>query len=111
LQRFDAMFNVSIFQSLYSKSSNVFAAMPSLHAAYPLIVLYYGIKNKLGYINILFALITAGIWFAAVYSFHHYILDVIAGILCCIAGIFTFNRLIRVKAVESFLAGYNRLIN
>ncbi len=42
LGRFDSYFHVSIFSALYSRSSNVFAAMPSLHAAYPLTVLYYG---------------------------------------------------------------------
>ncbi len=55
LHRFDAFFNVGIFNGLYSKSSNVFAAMPSLHSAYPLIVFYYGLKNKLGVANLFFA--------------------------------------------------------
>ncbi|MDQ6257861.1 hypothetical protein NO275_08405, partial [Campylobacter jejuni] len=49
LERFDAFFGVDIFHSLYSKSSNVFAAMPSLHSSYPLIVLFYGIKYRLGW--------------------------------------------------------------
>ena len=94
LSRFDEFFHVHIFAALYSKSSNVFAAMPSLHSSYPLIVFYYGLKNKLGIINILFATIMAGIWFAAVYSSHHYLLDVIAGIMVAIIGITLFNRLI-----------------
>ncbi len=92
LQRFDNFFHAGIFNALYAKSSNVFAAMPSLHSAYPLITLYYGLKNRLGLINILFAVIMAGIWFAAVYSSHHYILDVVAGIACAIAGIFIFQK-------------------
>jgi len=91
LHRFDDFFHAGIFNALYAKSSNVFAAMPSLHSAYNLIVLYYGIKNKLGPINILFGIITAGIWFAAVYSGHHYLLDVLAGILCAVIGIFVFD--------------------
>lgn len=91
LGRFDSYFHVSVFTALYAKSSNVFAAMPSLHAAYPLTVLYYGIKCRLGPINVLFALITAGIWFAAVYSGHHYVLDVLAGIACGLTGIGLFN--------------------
>jgi len=91
LERFDHFFGTGIFKSLYSKSSNVFAAMPSLHASYPLIVLYYGIKNKLGRINILFAVIMAGIWFSAIYNSHHYVLDVLAGISCGITGIALFQ--------------------
>ena len=92
LQRFDNFFHAGIFNSLYAKSSNVFAAMPSLHSSYPLITLYYGIKNRLGAINIVFAIIMFGIWFAAVYSSHHYILDVLAGITCAIIGIFIFQK-------------------
>ena len=91
LAKFDSYFNVFIFHGLYAKSSNVFAAMPSLHAAYPLLCVYYGLKNRIGYMTILFALITAGIWFTAVYTSHHYVLDVLAGIACAVAGILLFN--------------------
>jgi len=90
LERFDDYFGITVFKSLYEKGSNVFAAMPSLHSSYPLLVLYYGIRNKPGWMNIVFAVIAAGIWFAAVYTSHHYILDVIAGILCAFLGIIVF---------------------
>ncbi|HMO61834.1 MAG TPA: phosphatase PAP2 family protein [Ferruginibacter sp.] len=100
LARFDAYFNTSIFESLYAKSSNVFAAMPSLHSAYPIIVLYYGIKNNLGkLLNTGFALVMLGIWFTAVYSSHHYILDVLAGIVTAVIGITLFNFLTGRKTV------------
>lgn len=91
LGRWDAYFHAHVFAGLYAKSSNVFAAMPSLHAAYPLIVLYYGIKFRLRRINLLFAGIMVGIWFAAVYTSHHYVLDVLAGITCGIIGIRLFQ--------------------
>lgn len=95
LQRFDNLFHVKIFQSLYAQSSNVFAAMPSLHSAYPVIVLYYGLRNKLGKINIVFALIMVGIWFSAVYNSHHYVVDILAGILCAVLAIISFNWLVK----------------
>jgi membrane-associated phospholipid phosphatase len=44
-------------------------------------------------VNALFALIMCGIWFAAVYSSHHYVLDVLAGITCGLTGITLFNYL------------------
>ena len=94
LAKFDSFFHTDIFKSIYQKSSNVFAAMPSLHSSYPLIVLYFGIKNKMGKINLLFAAIMIGIWFAAIYTSHHYILDILAGILCGVAGILLFNLLL-----------------
>jgi membrane-associated phospholipid phosphatase len=110
LHRFDDYFHTGIFNALYAKSSNVFAAMPSLHSAYNLVVLYYGIKNRLGVINILFAIIAAGIWFAAVYSGHHYVLDVLAGICCAVLGILIFekyivlNKQFQSKIVEKFVS-------
>lgn len=94
LQHFDDFFHAGIFNALYAKSSNVFAAMPSLHSAYPLITLYYGLKKKLGKTNVLFAIIMVGIWFSAIYSSHHYVLDVLAGIICAITGIFIFQKFI-----------------
>ncbi len=104
LARFDSHFNVSIFKGLYEKSSNVFAAMPSLHSSYPLIVLFYGIQVKAGKWNLLFALLTCGIWFSAVYTSHHYVLDVLAGICCAIVGIMVFRLLAtRSRALKKWL--------
>jgi hypothetical protein len=111
LVRFDNYFHVGIFKSIYSKGSNVFAAMPSLHSSYPVIVLYYGLKNRLGFINIIFALVMAGIWFTAVYASHHYIIDVIAGIICAACGITLFNIILkRVKFFKRFIVYYNENI-
>lgn len=111
LERFDAFFGVDIFHSLYSKSSNVFAAMPSLHSSYPLIVLFYGIKYRLGRINLFFGVVMAGIWFAAVYNSHHYVLDVLAGIVCAITGIYLFQWIIqRSELAQRFIQMFVRAI-
>jgi hypothetical protein len=91
LGRFDTQVGIPIFKSIYSKSSNVFAAMPSLHSSYPVIVLFYGLKNRLGAVNIFFTIVMLGIWFTAIYTSHHYVLDVLAGICCACIGIFMFN--------------------
>lgn len=103
LSRFDSYFGVEIFKSIYAKSSNVFAAMPSLHSSYPVLVVYYGLKNRLGAINVLFSVVMVGIWFAAVYSGHHYVLDVLAGISCAIIGITLFGYLLKMKSVQRFI--------
>ncbi len=109
LSRFDALTGVPVFAGIYSKSSNVFAAMPSLHAAYMLIATYYAVKAKLGWWILLFACITIGIWFSAVYTNHHYILDVLAGIACAVVGTFLFQVMLRrTKTVQHFI---DRLIN
>ncbi|MCF0056997.1 phosphatase PAP2 family protein [Dyadobacter sp. CY356] len=92
LSRFDSFFNVGIFKSIYEKSSNVFAAMPSLHSSYPLIALYYALRSKINTgLSIVIGITMPGIWFAAVYTSHHYVLDVIAGVCCAITGIIIVN--------------------
>ena len=94
LARFDTLIHFPLFNSIYSRNSNVFAAMPSLHCAYPVIVLYYAVRSKLGWVNGLFVLFMAGIWFSAVYSGHHYVTDVLMGITCAIIGLFVFQKLL-----------------
>lgn len=87
LARFDMLTGTEIFKSIYAKSSNVFAAMPSLHSSYPVIVLFYAVRNKVGALKYVFAAVMLGIWFSAVYNSHHYVLDVIAGVICAFVGI------------------------
>ncbi|QQL51311.1 phosphatase PAP2 family protein [Mucilaginibacter ginkgonis] len=112
LSRFDDFCHAGVFKSIYAKSSNVFAAMPSLHSAYPVIVLFYGLKNRLGLINIFFVVVMCGIWFAAVYASHHYVLDVVAGIFCAILGIGIFNVALKTShTFQRFLNSYHQIIS
>jgi hypothetical protein len=106
LARFDSYTGIPIFKSIYGKSSNVFAAMPSLHSSYPVIVLYYGLKNRLGAINVFFIIVMLGIWFTAIYTSHHYILDVIAGICCAFFGIILFDFLSTRGSLERLIDRY-----
>ena len=46
LGRFDELVGLPIFDSLYSRNSNVFAAIPSLHAAYMVVAFYYALVKK-----------------------------------------------------------------
>lgn len=111
LAKFDAYFHAGIFKSIYAKGSNVFAAMPSLHSSYPVVVLYYGIKNRLGAFNLFFVVVMLGIWFTAVYASHHYVLDVIAGITCATCAIIIFNLLVtRSKLFIKFIDSYEKKI-
>lgn len=111
LIRFDNFFGIELFKSIYSKGSNVFAAMPSLHSAYPLIVVYYGAKGKFRKANIFFITVMIGIWFAAVYTSHHYLADVLAGITTAIIGIFSFNWLKERKPLANFIETMLKLIS
>lgn len=91
LYRFDELVGLPVFASLYEKNANVFAAIPSLHSAYPVILLYYGSKLKRHWLNALFVFFMLGIWFSAVYSGHHYIIDVILGALVAVLGIAVYE--------------------
>lgn len=110
LGRFDALTGLPIFHGLYSKSSNVFAAVPSLHAAYLLVAAYWAHRAGLKKARALFAFITAGIWWAAVYSGHHYILDVLMGIACAALGITLFNVLSRRRHFARWIERYRLAI-
>ena len=110
LANFDRILGVSLFHSMYAKNANVFAAIPSLHAAYPIITLYFGMKKKLRLIVWVFLVILAGIWFSAVYSRHHYILDVLLGALCAMATIVVYEKIILKTKVDGWLDTYAGLI-
>ena len=94
LIRFDNFFHLKVFGSIYSRNSNVFAAIPSLHSSYPVIVLFYAIKNNVKWVKYLLILFMVSIWFTAVYSGHHYVTDVLLGISCALVGIIIFQKLL-----------------
>lgn len=88
LGRWDAMTGLPVFHALYGKNANVFAAVPSLHAAYMLVTtIYAAMSRQRRYVTGGFAFICVGIWWTAVYTGHHYIIDVLLGILTALAGV------------------------
>ena len=88
LIRFDQLVGFPVFQSIYGKNANVFAALPSLHAAYMLVTTCYACASKQSKATVtVFAFICVGIWWTAVYSGHHYVIDVLLGILVTFIGI------------------------
>lgn len=91
LKHFDALIGLPIFKGIYEKNANVFAAMPSLHSAYPVIVLYFATRKGSNYVKIPLVIFCLGIWGSAVYSNHHYVIDVLVGIICAVVGIILFN--------------------
>ncbi len=110
LANFDRILGVKLFNGMYAKNANVFAAIPSLHAAYPLVTLYFGAKKKLRLASWVFLIILAGIWWAAVYSRHHYIIDVLLGAACAVATIVLYEKLVLKTRVNQWLERYADLI-
>ncbi len=60
--------------------SNVNAAMPSLHAAYPFLIFLFFFKYFRKYSIIPFVYVL-GVWFAVIYLGEHYVVDIIVGII------------------------------
>lgn len=91
LLNFDKLMGIHLFENMYTKNSNVFAAIPSLHSSYPVLCFLYGYQLKKKWLNILFGVFTIGIWFSAIYTGHHYLIDVAAGFLIAIIGYISFE--------------------
>lgn len=109
LGRFDELIGLNIFQSIYGRNANVFAAVPSLHSAYMVVALVYAVWQRCSrWLILLFSLIMCGIWWTAVYSAHHYIIDVLLGIVCALTGILLFEKVLMRNA--SFRKFFNRYL-
>ena len=92
LNRVDELLNMDLFHRIYTRNSNVFAAMPSLHSAYPLVGWLYARLTGRRWLMWLFGTVCVGIWVTAIYTNHHYVMDVVAGIAVAMAGYFLFEK-------------------
>lgn len=113
LGRFDALTGLGIFDALYARNSNVFAAIPSLHSAYTFIAFIYSVRYRTPLAwRIVLGIVTLGIWFTAVYTSHHYIIDVLCGILTAVAGTLLFEAvLMKIGAFRRFIGRYIEYIS
>lgn len=112
LGAFDAITGLGIFDALYARNANVFAAVPSLHSAYTLVALIYAVRYRCPAAwRVVLGIVTAGIWATAVYTSHHYVIDVLLGIACAFAGFALFEFcLMKIKAFSLFISRYNSYI-
>jgi len=97
LSHFDLITGIPVFEGIYAQSFNVFGAVPSLHSAYPVLSFFYARKARLrlpSYALFIYIWLT---WFTAVFTNHHYIIDVLLGIVCAFAAI-TINEQIFLKS-------------
>jgi len=110
LVEFDQLIGYPLFTNIYTKNSNVFAAVPSLHAAYPVVTWFYAYKKGLKTASFLIFIDIIGIWFAAVYSFHHYVIDVLLGLMCAVFSIFIFEKWIMKTRISIYFDKYLRFV-
>ena len=79
LLRVDSMLGVHYFAGVYGRSSDVFGAVPSLHVAYPMLMLLIGwpLHRALG--RTLLVLFYVWMCFSAIYLDHHWVIDAVVG--------------------------------
>lgn len=111
LLNFDKLISYPLFENIYTKNSNVFAAIPSLHSAYPVVAWFYSRKKVPNWFTWLIFIDIIGIWFSAVYSNHHYVIDVILGALVAIFCIILFEKLILKSVFSNFISNFAKLID
>lgn len=113
LGAFDNITGLGIFHALYERNANVFAAFPSLHSAYTFVAFIYAVRLRSGYLwCVILGLVTLGIWFTAVYTSHHYIIDVAGGIGCSLIGYLIFEYgLMKWPSFGRFMNRYTKYIS
>lgn len=87
LNQFDLITGIPVFKGIYAQSFNVFGAVPSLHSAYPVVSFFYAWKARLRFPTYALFLYMWLTWFTAVFTNHHYIIDVLLGIVCALVAI------------------------
>jgi membrane-associated phospholipid phosphatase len=86
--RFDALLGTHFFDEMYGRGIDVYGAYPSLHAAYPLIVAWAVFREPgLDWARAPAVAFLALMCLSAVYLQHHYVTDVVLGLLFAVATI------------------------
>lgn len=81
LLRVDQMMGLAYFTGFYGRSSDVFGAVPSLHVAYPLLMIVEGWAGHRTLVRVGLVLFYLWMCAAAIYLDHHWVFDVVLGSL------------------------------
>jgi inositol phosphorylceramide synthase catalytic subunit len=93
LARVDALLGVPYFAGLYGRASDVFGAVPSLHVAYPTLMLAIGWRLHGPVGRALLAIFVVWMSLSAVYLDHHWVIDVVAGATYALVVAYAARRL------------------
>ena len=97
---FDRDLGFPLFESVYKHlNPNKFAAVPSLHAAFPTLILYFALRH-FRWKALPVALFPAGVFFSAVYLNHHYIIDLLLAIVYVAGAVIVQEKLLFPLLVE-----------
>jgi hypothetical protein len=82
----DEVLGISYFKGLYARSSDLYGAVPSLHVAYPLLIVLEGWRSFRWPARVASLIFAASMAFAAVYLDHHWIFDIVLGVGYCLGA-------------------------
>jgi len=97
LARVDAWLGISFFSGMYGRSSDVFGAVPSLHVAYPLLLLLDGFRRHRWLGRSLLIWFYLSMCCAAVYLDHHWVFDIVVGSLYAVVVSSLIRRLFNAR--------------
>jgi inositol phosphorylceramide synthase catalytic subunit len=104
--RTDKLTGIPIFHSIYSRSPLVCGAFPSLHSAWPVLILV--IKPWISRSFCLFHCFATA--FAAVYSWHHFIIDIIFGWFFAVISVVIGSFIIENFVIRLNVIPYSKLV-
>ncbi len=99
LARVDAMLGVGYFHGMYARASSVFGALPSLHCAYPMLVVIEGFRSfgwRLRVASVAYWMLMV---FASMYLDHHWLLDGLLGTTYAVMIALGMRAMARVRSV------------
>ena len=103
LAHVDQLLGYGYFASIYGRASDVFGALPSLHVAYALLIVLCGFRVFGPVLRVISILYFALMCFGAVYLDHHWIVDILLGI------VYTLVVYPAVRAIQRAVARRTRL--
>lgn len=86
LARWDDLVGIPYFKNFYAHATDVFGAMPSMHCAYPMLLLLFSIELGRPRLTAALGLFQLVMAFSAIYLQHHYMFDVLAGMTYAACG-------------------------
>ena len=86
LVRWDAMTGIPYFSRFYGQATEVFGALPSMHCAYPTLLMLFAWEMRCKRLTLALLGYQILMCFSAVYLQHHYVTDAVAGITYAFVG-------------------------